>query len=105
MDHEPVTKYINIRFDTKEAPSFFYGKYTGPRRMIGERYGWYAVQFSTLAQAKKACEAYRKHVTKLGYVRTDINYADCVSADIGNHSCWNHLKLEELKASFFYLGA
>lgn len=97
-------KYINVRFDTKEAPSFFYGKYMGPRIMIGERYGTYVVQFSTLAQAKKACVAYRKYVDSLGYQNTNTNYTDCVHADIGNHSAFNHLKLEELKSSFFYVG-
>lgn len=98
-----MRKYINIRFDNIHAGYFFYGQYMGPRRLIGERYGNYVVQFSTLSQAKKAIKAYRKYLEGLGYIKSAQDYSTACYADIGNHSHWHVWKLNELSQSFFYI--
>lgn len=99
-----MEKYINIRFDDKLAPDFFANHYAGPRKHIGEKYGSFVVQFRSIKQAERACKEYRAHVANLGWISNNVNYTDCVCADIGNHSQWHVWKLDELKKSFFYLG-
>lgn len=99
-----MEKYINLRFDTKHAPYFFYGQYMGARKLIGENRGAYVVQFRSVKQAENACRAYRKYVESLGFCRKDVCYLDCVHADLGNHSAWHVWKLDQLKQNLFYLG-
>lgn len=69
--------YVNVRFDSIEAPSFFYGEYGGSRKLIGEKHGDYVVQFPTLKQTLKAVSAYEKHLVKMGISKRSSNYAEC----------------------------
>lgn len=99
------SKYINITFDQKLAPTYFYRVSSSKHRVIGERYGSYILQFRSLASAKRSMLAYRKYAESLGYRRNDGPYTEGVYADISNHTAFNHLKLEDLKATAFYLNA
>jgi hypothetical protein len=97
--------FINITFDNKQAGYFFYGQYMGARKLIGEIYGHYVVQFSTLKQAEKAIKSYRKYINGLGFNMASTCYSEGYYADIGNHSAWPITKLDSLKQNFFYIGA
>lgn len=94
--------WINLHFDTKHGPLFVYQMLKGNRRLIGERYGSYVVQFPSFISAKRAVEAYRKYVETLGY-RHEGQWADCpVYVDHGNYEGVRHEKFESLRSLFFY---
>jgi hypothetical protein len=97
-------RFINITFDNKLAPNYFIYEYHRARKIIGVRYDSFIVQFTSLLQASKAIESYKAYLTKLGHdIQVKSNcYAESLYADIGNHSAWNVLKLEELKNKYFY---
>lgn len=95
--------YVNIHFDMQEGPNFVYSKLSGNRRLIGERYRSYVVQFKSVAAARKAVLAYKKYVQSLGYVHQG-QYSECsVYADHGNYTV-RQAHMDKLRESFFYLG-